>query len=70
MQVNCDKCGKSIEIENGIVKEGIFSIDYKWGYFSGKDGETHSIDMCENCYDRLMADNGINVKKTEDTELI
>ena len=25
-----------------------------WGYFSKKDGETHSFDLCEECYDKWI----------------
>ena len=38
-----------------ISQEGVFSADYEWGYFSEKDGERHSFDLCEECYDRLIA---------------
>ena len=34
--------------------EGVFSVDYTWGYFSDKDGERHSFDLCESCYDELL----------------
>lgn len=70
LQVACDKCGRNMIVENGIIKEGIFSIDYKWGYFSDKDGVTHSIDICEECYDKLIKDNDIKITKKDDTEFI
>ncbi len=34
--------------------EGVFRVDYEWGYFSEKDGERHSFDLCEACYDKLL----------------
>lgn len=50
----CNQCGKKIPVENGWPREGVFSSDFQWGYFSDKDGETHSFDLCETCYDKLI----------------
>lgn len=50
----CNQCGKEIPVTNGCPKEGVFSVDYAWGYFSTKDGEKHHFDLCEDCYDRLL----------------
>ena len=50
----CNGCGREIHGENGIFKEGVFSVDYEWGYFSGKDGERHSFVLCESCYDDML----------------
>ncbi len=66
----CDCCKRKIHVENGIVKEGVFSIDYSWGYFSKKDGEIHSIDLCEECYDRIMKENNISIFRKENSELV
>ena len=30
----CNCCGKQLLIENGVLKEGICSVDVTWGYFS------------------------------------
>ena len=46
----CNCCGKELMVKGGIVREGVFSAEYSWGYFSEKDGETHSFDLCEECY--------------------
>lgn len=51
----CNQCGKEIPVVNGRAEEGVFSVDYAWGYFSEKDGEKHSFDLCESCYDKLLA---------------
>ncbi|HJA06336.1 MAG TPA: hypothetical protein H9798_04200 [Candidatus Mediterraneibacter pullicola] len=51
----CNQCGKEIHVTNGCPREGVFSADYTWGYFSGKDGEKHSFDLCEECYDKLLS---------------
>lgn len=50
----CNKCGKEIQIENDIIKEGTYTGDTTWGYFSHKDGEKHQFDLCEGCYDSLI----------------
>lgn len=50
----CNKCGKKIQTLDGCPREGVFSADYTWGYFSEKDGERHSFDLCESCYDELL----------------
>lgn len=51
----CNKCGKEIPVANEVASEGVFSVDYEWGYFSDKDGEKHRFDLCEECYDKLVA---------------
>lgn len=53
-KIFCNKCGKEIPAVNGFAREGVFSAEYEWGYFSEKDGETHSFDLCERCYDELI----------------
>lgn len=70
IEVKCNMCGKNIKIENGYIAEGNMSIDYLWGYFSDKDAETHSFDICEKCYDRLAETFVIPVDVKETTELL
>lgn len=53
-KIICNKCGKEIPAVDGVPREGVFSVDYQWGYFSEKDGERHSFDLCEACYDELL----------------
>lgn len=50
----CNKCKKEVEVENNIIKDGMVSIDTVFGYFSNKDGEKHSFDLCEECYDKMI----------------
>lgn len=50
----CNQCGKEIPVVNGQAQEGVFSVDYTWGYFSEKDGERHSFELCEKCYDAML----------------
>ena len=54
-KIICNQCGKEIPVTDGIPREGVFSVNCEWGYFSEKDGEKHSIDLCEACYDKLVS---------------
>ncbi len=53
-RIFCNRCGRSMKIENGIVREGIFSAEVSFGYFSKKDGIRQEFDLCEECYDRMI----------------
>ncbi len=68
MQCNC--CQKELRVEQGIVKEGSFSIDYTWGYFSTKDGTHHQFDLCEICYDRFVNELTLPITEFENNELL
>ena len=54
-KIICNKCGKEIVVERGVPKEDTFSVEKRWGYFSEKDNEVHSFDLCEKCYDEWIA---------------
>lgn len=54
-KIICNGCGKEIEVENGIAKEEVLSVEKRWGYFSEKDNERHCFDLCEQCYDELIS---------------
>lgn len=69
-KVFCNKCGKKFELDKGIVQEGIFNLEYMWGYFSKKDGEIHSFDLCEECYDKMISEFDIPVDVRESNEMI
>lgn len=66
----CNMCGRELLIENGLLKEGCFHGEQKFGYFSKKDGENHSFDICEACYDKLMQEFHIPVDVQEEIELL
>ncbi len=53
-KIICNQCGKEIPVVDGQAQEGVFSVDYTWGYFSEKDGERHSFELCEACYDAML----------------
>ena len=48
-QYICNRCGKEMKEGEGL------SVDKRWGYFSDKDNEVHHFDLCEQCYDELIA---------------
>ena len=66
--VCCNKCGKNISLKNGVMTEGVFSVDYRWGYFSNKDGKKHAFDLCEECYDKIIKKFKYSVEEQEYTE--
>ena len=68
--VVCNRCGKKLVVNNGIVREGVTHIAVEWDYFSEKDGEEHGFDLCEECYDTLISEFAYPVSVTHKTELI
>ena len=69
-EILCNCCGKKIRIENGMVMEGVFHGQVQWGYFSEKDGQIHSFELCEKCYDELTARFRIPVTVKKQTEML
>lgn len=68
--VTCNKCGKKLVVENGILKEGCFDVAAPFGYFSKKDGQIHRFDICEDCYDAMVAGFKLPVEVGEAKELL
>lgn len=68
--VVCNRCGKKLVVKDGIVREGMISIDHNWDFFSEKDGESHHMDLCETCYDEIVEEFRIGVDIEEQIELI
>lgn len=68
--VFCNCCGRKITAEHGLVKEGVFMVEILWGYFSEKDGEQHDFDMCESCYDQMIAKFKIPVERRNFREFL
>lgn len=52
----CNSCGKQLKVENGILKEDAFEATKEWGYFSNRDMEVHHFNLCEDCYEKMIAD--------------
>lgn len=53
-KIICNKCGKEILVTRGMAKEDYLSVDKCWGYFSNKDNQEDSFDLCEECYDAFV----------------
>lgn len=69
-QVVCNRCGRKLKVEDGYLKEGCFSAETSFGYFSRKDGTRHSFDLCEDCYDTLTESFQIPVEVKNETEFV
>ena len=52
-KIFCNMCGKEIPKTDGFFHDHLH-IEKKWGYFSGHDGTSHTFDICESCYDKLL----------------
>lgn len=70
IHVVCNKCGRSLKVEDGYLKEGSFSAEAVFGYFSRKDGITHRFDLCEDCYDEMISQFKVPVEEREGAELL
>lgn len=68
--VICNGCGKELLVEKGMLKEGCFQVNTVFGYFSKKDGQIHSFDLCEECYDDMTSKFRIPVEQKEAMELL
>ena len=62
----CNICGEPIGMyeEIGIPCEHVH-IHQSFGYCSHHDTETHDLDICEECYDKLLA--SCKIKPTVET---
>lgn len=69
-KICCNRCKKQFDLEKGIVKEGIFEVKYQWSFFSHKDGQIHSFDLCEQCYEAWVKEFQIPVDVEDSTEMI
>ena len=69
-KIVCNRCGRELQLEKGLVQEGVFTGDVQWGYFSRHDGERHHFDLCEECYEHLISSFRIPVEKEDETELL
>ena len=69
-KIICNKCGHLIIVENQVTKEDYFSAGKVWGYFSDKDGISHSFELCEKCYDMMIEGFELPVTEEEITEFM
>lgn len=70
LKILCNKCGKELKTSKGMITDAALSIDYEWGYFSDYDGETHSFDICQDCYKEMVKGFIIPIDKKNTTELM
>jgi len=68
--VICNCCKKELRVENGILKDECIHISHAFGYFSERDGEIQCFDLCEECYNKMIAKFRIPVENEERTELL
>ena len=69
-KVVCNACGKKLLVENGILKEECIHVEHDFGFCGSRDGESDSFDLCEACYEKLIADFAVPVDKKERVELL
>ena len=69
-KVYCNLCGKEMIVDQVVSKQDYVFIQKDWGYFSAKDGESHTIRICEACYDRWITSFKIPVIRRKQTELL
>ena len=70
LEIYCNCCGRRIKTQKDMIVEGVFHGQVQWGYFSGKDGETHNLDLCEECYDELIKSFIIPINIVERNEIV
>ena len=68
-KVLCNCCGKRLHMAGNHVAEGVMHVGKDWGYFSKKDLVRHEFDMCEQCYDKMIAEFQIPVTMGEILEV-
>lgn len=70
IEAMCNMCGRNIKIQKGMITDGVMSIEYRWGYFSDFDGQTHSFDICQDCYKKLEKKFVIPIDREETNEML
>lgn len=68
--IYCNGCGKRIAGWEKEMHEDFLHVEKAWGYFSNKDQERHSFDLCEACYDKLLEGFVKEAQTEEMTELL
>lgn len=69
-EVICNGCGKAFKLGNGYLKEECICVNHVFGYFSKKDGCRHQFDLCENCYDKIIAQFQVPVTEGREKEFL
>jgi len=69
ISVICNCCGRKLLVEDGILKEESIQIKHTFGYFSEKDGQTETFDLCEECYQKITGKFRVPVNGRTEAEL-
>lgn len=69
-EVYCNACGRKLKMKNGLLLEDAFEVRKDWGYFSGKDLESHRFTLCEACYDEIIQKFKIPITKKQTREAL
>lgn len=52
----CDVCSRScLKSPEAPYSAEFASLNAEWGYWSQKDGQKCNLDMCEDCFDKIMS---------------
>lgn len=69
-QIKCNKCGKEIHMQEGERQDDCLKVVKEWGYFSEKDTELHEFYICEPCYDAMIQEFVIPIRKRYVQEVV
>lgn len=69
-KVICNKCGRELKSENGILHEDGLFVTKDWGFFSKKDLQVHKFVICESCYDQMISEFEVPVVTEEKTAVL
>ena len=61
-EVRCNVCGAKIEPDDLGYYPDFLHIEKKWNYFSAKDGKEQNVDICEECWDKIVKTFAINAE--------
>lgn len=61
-EVYCNCCGRMISTA-GNEREDYLQVKKAWNYFSSRDLTGHVFNMCESCYDQMIASFKIPVEE-------
>lgn len=68
--IQCNICGIKHKIDKGILTKDFIEVRKEWGYFSKKDLEIHSFNICEECYDKMIKDFKLSVTIKNKKEIL
>ena len=69
-KILCNQCGKELQQQEDMIREGYFPADIVFGYFSNKDGMKYFFDLCEECYDKMVSEFAVPVETQEVKEFL